>query len=148
MRVAIASSNERTVAYHLGRAQGFVVVHIEGDEVKERTYRPVSLPAPRRGMHLPMHPGVVGSGHGHRHGHPGHDEEEAGGHRHGHGQGHGVAVVATVQDCDAVISRGAGAGMVRHLKAAGKTLYLTELTSVDDALSAFLRGELREVSTA
>ncbi|MER3473547.1 MAG: hypothetical protein C4335_05835 [Armatimonadota bacterium] len=51
----------------------------------------------------------------------------------------------TVQDCDAVIARGAGAGMIRNLRRAGKTLYLTEITSVDDAITAYLKGEMLPV---
>lgn len=145
MKVAVASNNGKTVAYHLGRAQGFVVAEVVGEEVKESTYRPVTESVPARGARLQMRHGAETGGHGHRHGHGCCGEEGEAEHRHGHGQGagRGIAVVTTIQDCDAVIARGAGPGMVRNLTAAGKKLYLTELTSVDEALSAFLKGELK-----
>lgn len=149
MKVAIASNNEQTVAYHLGRAKGFVIAEIEGEEVKDKTYRPVSETVPVRGARMQMRHGAEVGGHGHRHGHGCCDEGEEAGHWHGHGQGagHGIAVVTTVQDCDAVIARGAGPGMVRNLSAAGKKLYLTEITSVDEVLAAFLKGELKPATS-
>jgi predicted Fe-Mo cluster-binding NifX family protein len=52
-------------------------------------------------------------------------------------------VASTIQDCDAVIARGAGPGMVRNLSLAGKKLYLTEITSVDEAVAAYLKGEIQ-----
>ncbi|MGC8784567.1 MAG: NifB/NifX family molybdenum-iron cluster-binding protein [Armatimonadota bacterium] len=149
MKVAIASNNERTVAYHLGRAKGFVVAEIEGGEVKGKSYRPVSEAMPVGGARMQMRHGAGAGGHGGRHGRGCCHEEEGAERRRGHGQGagHGIAVVITLQDCDAVIARGAGTGMMRNLSAAGKKLYLTEMTSVDEALSAFLRGELTAVTT-
>ncbi len=135
MKIAIASNNQKTVAYHLGRARGFVVVDIEDGEVKSRTYRPVSEDETTAGAR--MRHGACG-GHG-----PGH-----GGHGHGQGAGHGTAVVATIHDCDAVVARGAGHGMVRNLAQASKRLYLTELTSVDEVITAFLRGDLLPAVTS
>jgi predicted Fe-Mo cluster-binding NifX family protein len=143
MKVAVASHNEKTVAYHLGRAQGFVVAEIEGEEVKEKVYRPVSESGLGRGARLQMRHRAETGGHGHRHGHGCCSEDEGTERGHGQGAGRGIAVVATIQDCDVVIARGAGTGMVRNLTAAGKKLYLTELTSVDEALAAFLKGELK-----
>jgi predicted Fe-Mo cluster-binding NifX family protein len=131
MKIAIASNNEQTVAYHLGRAQGFVVVEIEDGQVKGKTYRLVSGVEP------------VGAGHQHRHGQGCCEEEGGHQHRHGRGEARGLAVVSTIQDCDAVIARGAGPGMVRNLSLAGKKLYLTELTSVDEAVAAYLKGEIQ-----
>ena len=131
MKIAIASNNEQTVAYHLGRAQGFVVVEIEDGQVKGKTYRLVSGVEP------------VGAGHQHRHGRGCCEEEGGHQHRHGRGEARGLAVASTIQDCDAVIARGAGPGMVRNLSLAGKKLYLTEITSVDEAVAAYLKGEIQ-----
>ena len=149
MKVAIASDNEKTVAYHLGRATGFVVAEIEDGEVKDKIYRPVSETAPVGGVRMQVRHGAEAGGHGRRRGHGCCHEEEEAGHQHGHGQGaeHGIAVVTLLQDCDAVIARGAGTGMMRNLSAAGKKLYLTDKTSVDEALSAFLKSELTAVAT-
>jgi len=92
------------------------VVEIEDGQVKGKTYRLVSGVEP------------VGAGHQHRH---------------GRGEARGLAVASTIQDCDAVIARGAGPGMVRNLSLAGKKLYLTEITSVDEAVAAYLKGEIQ-----
>ena len=70
MKIAIASNNEQTVSYHLGRAQGFVVVEIEDGQVKGKTYRSVSGVEP------------VGAGHQHRHGQGCCEEEGSHQHRH------------------------------------------------------------------
>ena len=131
MKIAIASNNEQTAAYHLGRAQGFVVVEIEDGQVKGKTYRLVSGVEP------------VGAGHQHRHGRGCCEEEGGHQHRHGRGEARGLAVASTIQDCDAVIASGAGPGMVRNLSLAGKKLYLTEITSVDEAVAAYLKGEIQ-----
>ncbi|MEJ5252428.1 MAG: hypothetical protein HPY54_09015 [Chthonomonadetes bacterium] len=139
MKIAVASNNEKTVAYHLGRCKGFVVVEIEDGEVKEKTYRPVPVEEKEaeRGAQMRFRHGA-GCAHGHEH----HHGVE------GHGHGHGYLVVATIHDCDAVIARGAGMGMVRNLRNAGKKLYLTEITSVDEAISAYLKGEILPVVAA
>lgn len=143
MKIAIASNNERTVAYHLGRCKGFVIVEIEDGEVKEKTYRPVEEGESERSAQMRFRHGAGGA-HGHEHHHGG----EGHGHGHEQGQGHGYLVVATIHDCDAVIARGAGMGMVRNLRNAGKKLYLTEITSVDEAISAYLKGEILPVVAA
>lgn len=39
MKVAIASSDGKTVAQHFGRCEGFVVVEVEGSKVLNREYR-------------------------------------------------------------------------------------------------------------
>lgn len=148
MKIAVASNNEKTVAYHLGRAKGFVVAEIEGGEIKDKSYRLVDPTVPVGGSRTRMRHGAETGGHGHHHGQGGYHEGEESEQWHGHGQGagHGIAVVTTLQDCDVVIARGAGTGMMRNLSAAGKKLYLTEMTSLDEALAAFLKGELTAVT--
>lgn len=139
MKIAIASHNGNTVAYHLGRTRGFVVVEIEDGEVKSRTYRLVGDDETTVGARMRHR---AGGEHRHDHGPYGEHRHDHGAHGHGHGAGHGAAVVETIRDCDVVIARGAGHGMVRNLTQAKKRLYLTELTSVEEAIAAFLRGEL------
>ncbi|BER91438.1 NifB/NifX family molybdenum-iron cluster-binding protein [Atrimonas thermophila] len=50
MKVAIASSDGKTVAQHFGRCEGFVVVEVEGNKVLNREYRD-NLFSDHRGAH-------------------------------------------------------------------------------------------------
>ncbi len=125
MRVAIASDDGQTVAAHFGRAKGFVVCEVEGNEVKTRDYVPNTFTGHARGMH---------------HGDHGHDHQ---GH---HGHGH-AGILEALKDTQAVISHGMGRRLYDDLTQAGIKVYVTDRTRVDDTLRLFVEGKLAHVDS-
>jgi len=40
MKIAVASDDQTTISHHFGKAEGFVVFTINGNQIKNREYRP------------------------------------------------------------------------------------------------------------
>ena len=113
MKIAIASDDERTISSHFGQTRGFVVVEVEGKEVKNREYRPNTFTGHARGLE--------GAGH----------EID----RHG-------PILSALSDCKAVISHGMGRRIYDDLKGAGIEVFVTDETEVQKALDLYINGEL------
>lgn len=124
MKIAFVTDDEKTISRHFGRAQYYLVVEIENDEEKGRELREKL---------------------GHR---QFHDE-----HKHEHGQMHGMGkhsqdkhnqMAKAISDCDVLICGGMGMGAYQSMQSFDITPIVTELSSIDEALQAYLKGSLQD----
>ncbi|MBD3409193.1 MAG: iron-molybdenum cofactor biosynthesis protein [Ignavibacteriales bacterium] len=116
MRIAIASDDGIKIAGHFGRARGFVYADVEDGEVKNREFKAND---------------ITGHAQGHTHGHA-------------HGQHSHAPIIAALEGVDAVISRGMGRRIYDDLMAAGKRALITEEVEVDNAVAAYVKGDLED----
>lgn len=117
-KIAFATDDGLTISAHLGRAQKFMVVHIENGQVTAREERA-----------KPTHDHHAGQQEDHHH------------HAHGHGDFH-QRMSEVIQDCQIVVARGMGSPAYAGFQAIGIQPILTEFTKIEDAIQAYLRGDL------
>ena len=123
MMIAVASDDQRTIASHTGRCQGFVVFEIREGQAVRKEYRENSFT-------------------GHAHG-----ECAAGGHAHGAEHAHHShgPLIDALGDCCAVVTRGLGPRLVTDLAAHGIDAYVCAVEDVDQAAAEFAAGRLPRV---
>jgi predicted Fe-Mo cluster-binding NifX family protein len=139
MKIAVVTNDGRSISAHFGRARQYLVLTIENGAVVQRELRDKT---PCDHSH---------HGHDHGHGHDDHDHEQ-----HAdqaidltlstadHAGDEHSRKVAVISDCTAVLSRGMGQGMHRNLQRSGIRAVLTDIVPVDEAVQAFLSGQLQE----
>ncbi len=115
MKIAVVTHDGRTISAHFGRARAYIVVTIEDGKVVAQEER--ERPDPSEQMQT------------------GESTTTAGG-------GHHAQVIAPIQDCDVVLSRGMGAGMHRTLQRAHIRPIMTDIVNIEKALTTFLEGRL------
>jgi predicted Fe-Mo cluster-binding NifX family protein len=115
MKIAIATSNLRTVARHYGTARFFEVLTVEGGQVVacEKRARP---------------PGRGAAGRGRPTG------EAA--------PGHGLETARIIADCTVLITGGIGRGAFDNLRRVGVETVPTDVRDVEEAVRRYLAGEL------
>jgi predicted Fe-Mo cluster-binding NifX family protein len=117
VKIAVVTDNENTISAHFGRAAYFVTFTVEDG----------------RAVHCETRPRVVEPVSG------GDDDAR----RQGHGQGHHRGCTVTqIDDCDVVLARGMGSGMYKNLLHADIHPFLTDVTNIDEAVTAYLEGRL------
>jgi predicted Fe-Mo cluster-binding NifX family protein len=128
MKIAFVSDNGKSVTQHFGRARYYVVVTVEDEKVVRSEVRDKL---------------------GHMHfaddtGHEGHH-----GPIHGYGpeaqQRHGMMIEA-ISDCEILVAGGMGMGARESIRARGIRPILTNITSIDDAVNAYVEGRLEDHS--
>ena len=124
MKLAFITDDGQSISKHFGRAAYYQVFTIEDGRVTGQEMRDKL---------------------GHQHfGQDQHNHEEAG-QKHGFGAAadhrHGQMMEA-IADCQVVIAGGMGAGAYQSLQARGLNPIITDLTSINEALEAFLSGEI------
>lgn len=128
MKLAFITDDGSTISRHFGRARFYKVVTIEDGKVTATEMRDKL---------------------GHQH----FAAEEAHGHEHehGHGQQHGFdpasqsrhqRMAAAIHDCQMLIGGGMGMGAYQSLQTLNIKPILTDLTSIDEAVQAYLNGTL------
>ncbi len=129
-KIAFPSEDGQYIAAHFGRAQGFVVVEIQGKQVVSRQFR-------INDSHEDL-PGEPKDGH-HEH-HHGHNEtpEEAQKKASAHGK-----IAAILHDVDIIIVNRIGPRAVDDLSALGYTILMTDISLIDDAIKAHLAGKIK-----
>lgn len=128
MKIAAVTDDQQTISSHFGRARYYLVHTVEDNAITDRELR-----------EKPAH---HGRGHDHDHDHDhghGHDHEHGGDHE--HEQRH-AQMIAPIDDCQVLLARGMGRPAYESLQAAGVEAITTELKSIDEAVAAYLRGEL------
>ncbi len=140
MKIAAVTNDGRSISAHFGRALHYLVLTVEDGVITGREMRDKSTC---------------------NHGHHGHDH-----HHHEDNQqladdstgqaialsltavappvddhGHAAAVIA---DCEVVLSRGMGGGMYRNLQHVGVRPVLTDMVLIEEAVRAYLAGQLQE----
>lgn len=115
MKIAVATSDGKTISMHFGQAPQYVVVTVDdgvivGREVREKAF--------------------------HHHGPAGHDHDQ------GHGHGPHAEMAAAISDCEAMIVGGMGRPAYVSLKARGIEPIITSLSDIDQAVQAYVAGTL------
>ena len=151
MKIAVITDDRHTISAHFGRAHHFMVYTIEEDAIRTRELRDKAghddfaaeenVHGDAEGKGQNEHPGF----HEHHGPHEHHGRHDARGHGFGHGAGRRHArMLANIQDCDVLLARGMGQGAYRALQEAGILPITTELKSIEEAVQAFLNGELAD----
>ena len=126
MKIAAITDDGKSLSRHFGRAQYYLVATIEDGRVTGQELRP------KAGHHtFASHEATVH----HVSGLHGFDPAS----RSRHGQ-----MLATIQDCETVLAGGMGQGMYQNLHEAGIRPVLTDLKDIQEALRAFVEGNLVE----
>lgn len=119
MRLAIPSDDQQTLAQHLGRCRGFMIVDVEDGQVTGREYRPNTITGHAMGPHQ-----------------IGHDD---GGHA-----GRHARIIDNLTDCQALVAGGMGQRIHQDLAAAGISAYTTGLRTIDEVIEALAEGGLED----
>ena len=114
MKIAAVTEDGTTIHSHFGQAPFFEVLTIENNQVVARERR--NKPA-------------------HQHG--GHHDHHAGGE-----DTHAQGMAQVISDCQVLLARGMGQPAFQSVQAAGIQPILTEKQTIDEAVEAYLRGEL------
>lgn len=115
MRIAVSTADGVSVCGHLGHVSKFLVYEVDdNNKIVSKELREVT----------PVHSGSHGD------------------HHHHHGGDHHGGLVGSVSDCKAVITNGAGGGMVAALSHAGIDPVITSETDPDVAVMAYIRGTI------
>ena len=126
MKIAAVSDDGTTISQHFGRAPLYLVVTVEDGRIVSREARD------KLG-----HAQFAGEEHEEPHGPDprGHGFDPASQDRH-------VRMVAAIADCEILLARGMGAGAYESMKQAGIRPVVTDIPEIDDAVQAYLSGEI------
>ena len=119
LKVGVATDDGQTVSAHFGRAQYYLVYDIVDGRVRGKETR-------AKASH--HQPGLEPRAEGHHHG-----QAEASLH---------ANMLSNVRDCEALIAGGMGWGMYEAIKQTGMKPYLTDMASADQAVEAYIKGNL------
>lgn len=126
MKIAVISDDGNTVSMHFGRAPLYVVVEVEDGRVIGREVRP------KVGHHtFGDHP------HGDQPGAP-HGYDAASQDKHSR-------MAGNISDCQVLLAGGMGWGAYDSLKGYGIEPIITDISSVDAAVEAYLDGSIRNL---
>jgi len=125
MKIAFITDDGKTISRHFGRAPYYLVVEIQDGEVLNQEMRE-----------------KMG------HTHFAHEDQH-----HNNSQGSGMdpdshkkhnSMAEAIQDCDTLICGGMGMGAYQSMQVFGITPIVTDVTDIDEALQAYLSGNLRD----
>ena len=125
MKIALITDDGKTISQHFGRSNYYVVLTIEGGTIIGREMREKL-----------SHKHFVNKAH---------DHSYEPGQRHGldaASQSRHVRMSQTIEDCEALICRGMGAGAYEGMKKRGIRPVVTDITLIDDAAISYVNGEL------
>jgi predicted Fe-Mo cluster-binding NifX family protein len=114
MKIAAVTDDGVTIHSHFGQATRYEVLTIENGKVVAREQR--AKPSHQHGAQHMNH----GSG----------------------GDTHASGMAQVIMDCQVLLARGMGQPAFDTLSSAGIQTILTERQTIDDAVQAYLRGEL------
>jgi predicted Fe-Mo cluster-binding NifX family protein len=129
MKIAAVSEDGVTISQHFGRAVFYVVVTVEDGKIVGREKRD-----------------KMGHGQFSRETHDGHGQEAD---PRGHGfapaaQDRHVRMAVGIADCQVLLAGGMGAGAYESIRQAGIRPVVTDVTNIDDAVQAYLAGNLKD----
>jgi predicted Fe-Mo cluster-binding NifX family protein len=127
-RIAAVTDDGETICAHFGRATHYAIVTVENGEIisKEMHEKLGHKQFHGKGEHLAEHHHPEG----HAHGFGPHSEEK---HR---------RMMEPILGCDVLLSRGMGRGAHLALEAAGIHPILTDISRIEEAVKAYLEGNL------
>ena len=123
MRIAAITDDGKTISQHFGRAPSYAVLTIENDEVVKQEMRDKM-------------------GHKQFVDQEGHLDDQG---RHGFGPGsqdRHAAMARAISDCDVLLCRGMGWGAFESMKQSGIETIVTDITSIEEAVQAYLDGTI------
>ena len=134
MKIAAITDDGKSISAHFGRARHYLVCTVEDGEIVARELRDKA-------------------GHHDFAGHEDHGDEHDHGHHHGRDdpRGHGFGrsasqrhsqMMVSIEDCDVLLARGMGHGAYLALQQANITPITTDIKSIEDAIQAYLAGEI------
>jgi predicted Fe-Mo cluster-binding NifX family protein len=125
MKVAFITDDGKTISRHFGRAGYYLVVEVEEGEVVNKEMREKL----------------------------GHRQFTAAEEPHTSGEGHGMgaeshrkhqSMAEVISDCKALVCGGMGMGAYQSMQSLGITPIVTQMSDIDAALKAYLKGELTD----
>ncbi len=119
-KIAFPTDDGKFIAEHWGRAAAFLVAEIQGKEIIAKDLRPNDSHE-----NMPEHT----SNHEHNHD----PQQQASAHD---------RIADILFDVDIIIAKKMGPRAIDDLSAKGYTIYLTQISSIDDALKAHIMGKL------
>ena len=126
MRIAAVSEDGVTISQHFGRAPFYVVVTVEDGKVISRERRD------KLG-----HAHFAGEPHGEERDPRGHGFDPAAQDRH-------ARMSTAIADCEVLLARGMGAGAYQSLEQAGIRPIITDISTIDEAVQAYLAGSIAD----
>lgn len=114
MKIAAVTEDGNTIHSHFGQAPYYEVLTVENNAIVARERR--NKPSHQHGAQHAQHP--------------------TGGDTHAQG------MAAVIADCQVLLARGMGQPAFQTLQAAGIQPILTEKDTIDEAVQAYVRGEL------
>lgn len=124
MKIAAVSDDGRTISQHFGRAQYYVVVTVENNQIVAREKRE------KMG-----HAQFGGETHAEGNDPRGHGFDPAAQSRH-------AGMAGAITDCQVLLARGMGAGAYDSMRAANIRPVVTDIATIDDAVKAYVAGQL------
>jgi len=117
-KLAIATNDGTRVTGHIGRCRSFMIYEIDGENILNKELR----------ENVFTHHRIS-------------DHNE---HNHGEGGGHSHAgLIEGLKDCSYLISHGGGWRVVEDLKQNNIATLFTEVELIEDAVTKFIKGELK-----
>ena len=125
MKIAFVTDDGKTINSHFGRANSYLVVEIESGKEVNRELREKL---------------------GHQH--FSHSEDHHDQHASSHGfdpasQSRHASMLEAINDCELVICGGMGQGAYTSITAAGKKIIMVNDMDINQALEAYIKGELK-----
>jgi len=125
MKIAFITDDGKTISRHFGRASYYLVVEVEEGKVVNKEMREKMGHSQ---LTSPVAPHTPGEGHG--------MGEES------HRKHQSMAEV--ISDCQALVCGGMGMGAYQSMQSLGITPIVTQKSDIDQALEAYLKGELAD----
>lgn len=123
MKIAIITDDGTTISQHFGRAQNYAVLTVEGENITNREIRQ------KMG-----HTHFANESHSEMPGQP-HGFDAGAQNRHN-------LMAEAISDCQVLLCRGMGRGAYESIKARGIRPIVTDIASIDEAVIAFIKGNL------
>jgi predicted Fe-Mo cluster-binding NifX family protein len=123
MKIAVITDDGTTVSQHFGRAPYYAVFTIEEGKIANREMRQKI-----------GHSQFANEPHTEPHGQP-HGFDPAAQNRHNQ-------MAESISDCQALLCRGMGTGAYESMKARGIRPIVTDIASIDEAVAAFINGNI------
>lgn len=128
MKIAAVTNDGKSISQHFGRSRYYRIVSIVDGEIKDNEIRE------RETGHFAQ-----------QQSHTDHFDAQG---RHGFGaeaQNRHAMMAQEIADCDVLIAGGMGAGAYQSYVGAGLNVVLTDQTNIDEAVSKFSKGELKNL---
>jgi predicted Fe-Mo cluster-binding NifX family protein len=124
MKIAVVTDDGKVISQHFGRASFYLVATVEDGKILERQLRD-----------KPGHNQFASQGHG-----AGHHAGQHGQNTESHNKH--VQMAEAISDCEALLCGGMGMGAFQSMQTLGIKPVVTEITAIDQALLAYVNGEI------